>query len=127
MALDAGEAGTLTAVDVASGHPVTVLDVATALSTGSGLEPVVTGARLGDVRHVVASPKRAREVLRFTATVTPEQGLAAFGSAPLRGGTRPRPAEDRPAATGPSRHPRPGGLTAHCPSRALRGFHRGHD
>jgi dTDP-L-rhamnose 4-epimerase len=63
-----------------------VLDVAAALSAGSGLPPVVTGEyRLGDVRHIVASPERARAVLAFTARVTPEEGLAAFGSAPLRG------------------------------------------
>jgi len=86
LALVAGEAGTLTAFNVASGHPVTVLDVATGLSTGSGLVPVVTGEyRLGDVRHIVASPARARAVLGFTARVTPVHGLTAFGSAPLRG------------------------------------------
>ena len=90
LALDAGTSGALTAVNIASGHPVTVLDVATALSAGSGLQPVVTGEyRLGDVRHVVASPERAREVLRFTARVAPEQGLVAFGSAPLRGDAPP--------------------------------------
>jgi hypothetical protein len=33
----------------------------------------------------VASPERARAVLGFTARVTPEDGLLAFGSAPLRG------------------------------------------
>jgi dTDP-L-rhamnose 4-epimerase len=90
LALGAGEAGALTAVNVASGHPVTVLDVATALSSGSDLEPVVTGEyRLGDVRHVVASPERAREVLGFSAAVLPSQGLAAFGRAPLRGDAPP--------------------------------------
>jgi hypothetical protein len=94
LALGAGEAGALTAVNVASGHPVTVLDVATALSSGSDLEPVVTGEyRLGDVRHVVASPERAREVLGFSAAVLPSQGLAAFGRAPLRG--TPRRADRR--------------------------------
>ncbi|MDP9395164.1 MAG: NAD-dependent epimerase/dehydratase family protein [Actinomycetota bacterium] len=90
LALDAGEPGALTAVNVASGHPVTVLDVATALSASSGLAPVVTGEyRLGDVRHVVAAPDKAREVLGFTAAITPERGLAAFGSSPLRGDPAP--------------------------------------
>ena len=90
LALDAGEAGALTAVNVASGRPVTVLDVATALSAGSDLEPVVTGEyRLGDVRHVVASPERAREVLGFSAAVLPSEGLVAFGRAPLRGDAPP--------------------------------------
>jgi dTDP-L-rhamnose 4-epimerase len=45
----------------------------------------VTGQyRAGDVRHVVASPARAAAELGFTATVTPEQGLAEFATAPLR-------------------------------------------
>ena len=52
---------------------------------GTDREPVVTGQyRAGDVRHVVASPARAAAELGFTATVTPEQGLAAFATAPLR-------------------------------------------
>jgi len=90
LALDAGEAGALTAANVASGHPVTVLDVATALSAGSDLEPVVTGEyRLGDVRHVVASPERARDVLGFSAAVLPTEGLTGFGRAPLRGDAPP--------------------------------------
>ena len=90
LALVADGPGALTAFNVASGHPVTVLDVASALSEGSGLAPVVTGEyRLGDVRHVVASPDRARAVLGFTAQVTPEAGLVAFGSAPLRGDPPP--------------------------------------
>jgi dTDP-L-rhamnose 4-epimerase len=90
LALDCGEGGVLTAVNVASGHPVTVLGVAAALSAGSGLEPVVTGEyRLGDVRHVVASPERARTVLGFTASVLPTDGLVAFGRAPLRGDEPP--------------------------------------
>jgi dTDP-L-rhamnose 4-epimerase len=53
--------------------------------TGRAIAPVVTGGyRLGDVRHVVASPKRAAAELGFTAEVTPEQGLPAFAAAPLR-------------------------------------------
>lgn len=86
LAVDAGQPGSLTAVNIASGRPVTVLDVATALCAGSGATPVVTGEfRLGDVRHVVASPDRAREVLGFSAKVPPDEGLLSFGSAPLRG------------------------------------------
>ena len=86
LAVDAGRPGALTAVNIASGRPVTVLDVATALCAGSGATPLVTGEfRLGDVRHVVASPDRAREVLGFSASVPPDAGLLGFGSAPLRG------------------------------------------
>ncbi len=55
-------------LNVASGHPRTVLDLARAVCEGTGIEPkVVGGARLGDVRHVVASPERAAAVLGFRA------------------------------------------------------------
>jgi dTDP-L-rhamnose 4-epimerase len=73
--------------NVASGHPVRILDVATRVAEGTGraIAPEVTGRyRLGDVRHVVASPARATAELGFTAEVTPERGLPAFATAPLR-------------------------------------------
>jgi dTDP-L-rhamnose 4-epimerase len=55
-------------LNVASGTPRTVLDLAQAACHGTALEPlVVGGARLGDVRHVVASPALARTVLGFQA------------------------------------------------------------
>ncbi len=75
------------ALNVASGRPVTVLEMARAIAGGSGspLSPVVTGQyRLGDVRHVVASPQRAREVLGFRTAIEPIAGLASFADAPLR-------------------------------------------
>ena len=75
------------ALNIASGRPVTVLEMASAIAGrfASELSPVVTGAyRLGDVRHVVASPQRAREVLDFRAAIEPTAGLAAFADAPLR-------------------------------------------
>jgi len=50
-----------------------------------GPEPVTTGQyRSGDVRHVVADPARAAEVLGFRAAVAPEQGIGEFAHAPLR-------------------------------------------
>jgi dTDP-L-rhamnose 4-epimerase len=56
------------ALNVASGRPRTVLDLAEALAAGTNLEPrVVGGGRLGDVRHIVASPARAAERLGFRA------------------------------------------------------------
>jgi dTDP-L-rhamnose 4-epimerase len=79
--------GSYAAYNVASGHPVGILDVArlVAQGTGSGIEPEVTGGfRLGDVRHVVASPERAAAELGFRAQVHPDQGLPAFATAPLR-------------------------------------------
>jgi dTDP-L-rhamnose 4-epimerase len=76
--------GGLAAYNVCSGTPVSVLDVARAVS-GDGPAPDVTGRyRLGDVRHVVASPERAARDLGFRATVPPEVGLASFREAQLR-------------------------------------------
>ena len=55
-------------VNVASGRPRTVLDLARALCAGTGVAPVVVGGgRLGDVRHIVASPDRAAARLGFRA------------------------------------------------------------
>ncbi|MDQ6642165.1 MAG: NAD-dependent epimerase/dehydratase family protein [Actinomycetota bacterium] len=79
----AASPGLYAAYNVASGHPVSIADVARIL--GGGAHPEVTGQyRTGDVRHVVASPSLASEELGFTAGVTPESGIAAFASAPLR-------------------------------------------
>ena len=45
--------------------------------------PVLTGRyRLGDVRHVVASPERARTWLGFTARVPFRAGLAELAAEP---------------------------------------------
>ncbi len=79
--------GELAAYNVSSGTPVTILDVArlVARGTGTDVEPVVTGQyRAGDVRHVVASPRKARQELGFEASIGPEDGLPAFATAPLR-------------------------------------------
>lgn len=55
-------------LNVASGSPRTVLDVAQATCAGTDLVPeVVGGGRLGDVRHIVASPARAADHLGFVA------------------------------------------------------------
>ncbi|MET8796726.1 NAD-dependent epimerase/dehydratase family protein [Nocardia sp. NPDC004568] len=73
-------------LNVCSGHPITIGDVARTLAAAQGgPEPVITGAvRSGDVRHIVADPARARRMLGFTARVDPAAGLAEFASAPLR-------------------------------------------
>lgn len=58
-------------LNVASGTPRTILDMARSIcaGAGTGLAPVVVGGgRLGDVRHVVASPRRAERLLGFRAT-----------------------------------------------------------
>jgi dTDP-L-rhamnose 4-epimerase len=63
-----GEEPVAGALNVASGRPRTVLDLARAVCEGSGLSPtVVGGGRLGDVRHIVASPARAAALLGFRA------------------------------------------------------------
>ncbi|TQL97656.1 dTDP-L-rhamnose 4-epimerase [Actinoallomurus bryophytorum] len=72
--------GELTPYNVASGEPHTIGEMAIALAKAyGGPEPVVTGEyRLGDVRHIVASPERARSGLDFRASVSFEEGMAEF-------------------------------------------------
>lgn len=75
------------AYNVCSGQPISIAEVAARIAEGAEQqrEPEVTGAfRVGDVRHVVASPRRAAEDLGFVASVRPEEGLPAFATAPLR-------------------------------------------
>jgi dTDP-L-rhamnose 4-epimerase len=82
---DGGD-GALRAYNVASGVPHTVGDMAAALAEAfGGPAPVVTGEyRIGDVRHVVASPVRAEAELGYSAQVTFDEGMAEFATAPLR-------------------------------------------
>jgi dTDP-L-rhamnose 4-epimerase len=79
-------AGTLTPLNVCSGEPHTVGDLAVELARAyGGPHPeIVGGARAADVRHVVADPARARTVLGFTARVRFTDGVAAFATDPLR-------------------------------------------
>ena len=74
------------AFNVASGRPHTVGDMAQALADAfGGPDPHVTGEyRVGDVRHVVASPVRAEKELGFRARVDFEDGMRAFATDPLR-------------------------------------------
>ncbi len=73
-------------LNVCSGQPVTIEEVAGILSRArGGAPPLVTGQyRSGDVRHIVADPARATELLGFTASVAPAEGLDRFAWAPLR-------------------------------------------
>jgi dTDP-L-rhamnose 4-epimerase len=76
-----------TAVNVCSGRPISILEVATALSgaRAGAPAPVVTRQyRSGDVRHIVADAARAEQLLGFRAGVDPREGLRGFASAPLR-------------------------------------------
>ena len=75
------------AYNVASGRPATIGEMAAELSrVAGGPSPIVTGEfRLGDVRHVVASPARAAADLGFRARIALAEGMAEFAQAPLRG------------------------------------------
>jgi len=84
------------AYNIASGTPHTVGEMADALAAafaeagsvgarGTAPPPKVTAAwRLGDVRHVVASSRKAAEHLGFVAGTTFADGMAELARAPLR-------------------------------------------
>ncbi|HEY5852518.1 MAG TPA: NAD-dependent epimerase/dehydratase family protein [Aldersonia sp.] len=74
------------ALNVCSGQPITIGEVASILARArGGPTPVVTGEfRAGDVRHIVADPGRASELLGFRARIGTAEGLAQFAFAPLR-------------------------------------------
>jgi len=86
VAAIASEVGGFSAVNVCSGRPVSILEVASRLCEArGGPAPVATGQyRSGDVRHIVADPARAGELLGFRAAIGPDQGLREFAFAPLR-------------------------------------------
>jgi dTDP-L-rhamnose 4-epimerase len=90
VAAVAADRGGFTAANVCSGQPISIMEVATMLCKARGsavgpVSPVVTGQyRNGDVRHIVADPARAAEVLGFRAAVDPREGLRQFAFAPLR-------------------------------------------
>jgi dTDP-L-rhamnose 4-epimerase len=74
-------------LNIASGHPRTVLELATAMVRAFGRddEPLVEPrARSGDVRHVFADPSTAAVRFGFRAQVSFDAGVAEFASAPLR-------------------------------------------
>ncbi|QIH99348.1 NAD-dependent epimerase/dehydratase family protein [Rhodococcoides fascians A21d2] len=75
-----------TALNVCSGQPITIGEVAGILADArGGPAPEVTGQyRAGDVRHIVASSELAERTLGFRAKVMPREGLTAFADAPLR-------------------------------------------
>jgi dTDP-L-rhamnose 4-epimerase len=82
-----GGSGGLRCYNVASGEPHTIGEMAAELcgAFGLGVTPLVTGEyRLGDVRHIVASPLAAERDLGFTAQVPFAAGIRAFAKDPLR-------------------------------------------
>jgi dTDP-L-rhamnose 4-epimerase len=87
VALHATENGCgLRAYNIATGAPRTVGEMAAALASAcGGPDPVVTGQfRANDVRHVTASPQRARDELGFVARQGFVDGMAEFATASLR-------------------------------------------
>jgi len=91
LALTIGE-GVGGAFNVCSGDPHTVLEMAEALRPDGAAHPrVVGGYRLGDIRHVFASPQRAGELLGFRASIGFVDGMHEFTTAALRRTVAPRP------------------------------------
>lgn len=84
--------GELIPLNICSGQPHTVGELADELAKAcDGPAPVIVGgARAADVRHVVASPARARQVLGFEASVGFTEGIAEFAHAELRAPVTPR-------------------------------------
>ena len=76
------------AFNIASDEPHTVGEMAAAIAAAYGPEAprprVVGGGRLGDVRHIFASPTKARIELGFHAEVGFADGMATFASASTR-------------------------------------------
>ena len=80
------DAGEFRAYNVGSGHVHTIGEMAEQLSLhAGGPAPVITGEyRLGDVRHITASSERLRAELGWSPSVTFEDGMREFATAPLR-------------------------------------------
>lgn len=74
--------GRFEAVNVCSGTPHSIGDLAAAL--GGPTPEIVGGARAGDVRHIVADPAKALRLLGFRAHVDFAAGMREFSAAPLR-------------------------------------------
>ncbi len=72
--------------NVGSGVVHSIGDLAEQLSIHSGgAAPVVTGEyRLGDVRHITASSERLKSELRWATSISFEDGMREFATAPLR-------------------------------------------
>lgn len=82
------EAAVSGAFNISTGEPHSVGDLAAALVEASPRDsraPVFSGRyRLGDVRHVFASPERARRAFGFSAEISFEDGVSEFAQEPLR-------------------------------------------
>jgi len=66
-------------INLGTGHPSTVDDVAAALARGLGVDVEPTRPdqyRAGDIRHCYADPALAKELLGFESTVSLDDGMA---------------------------------------------------
>ncbi|MGB7980226.1 MAG: NAD-dependent epimerase/dehydratase family protein [Candidatus Nanopelagicales bacterium] len=74
--------------NIATGRPTTIAQMADAVCSGVGdgqIAPLVTGEyRIGDVRHITASPELAERTFGFRARIDAPDGLRAFATAPMR-------------------------------------------
>lgn len=103
LALGAPPPGGFAAVNICSGEPRTVGEFAAVLAGAMGgpAPIVVGGARPGDVRHIVASPDRARTLLGFRSGVGFAAGVTAFAGEAQRPAVAP-PAPDAVTVTSAS-------------------------
>lgn len=83
-------AGSARGFNIASGVVHTIGDLAAALAAAlDGPKPIVTGEfRLGDVRHITASNRRACDELRWQTAVSFADGVRALATAPDRAPSR---------------------------------------
>jgi dTDP-L-rhamnose 4-epimerase len=74
------------AFNVATGAPRSIAELAGCLAVAAGAPtPVISGRyRLGDVRHIIASPDRLVRELGWRPAIAFEEGVTEFASAPLR-------------------------------------------
>jgi dTDP-L-rhamnose 4-epimerase len=86
----ARDGGSFRAFNVGSGTVHTIGDMAEALSRAAGgPAPIVTGQyRLGDVRHITASSERLRTELDWRPSISFDDGMIEFATAPLRAAAR---------------------------------------
>jgi dTDP-L-rhamnose 4-epimerase len=93
------------AFNVASGEPHTVGEMAVAMADAFGPNaprPVIAGEwRLGDVRHIVASPDRADQMLGFRAKVPFAEGMAGLALATDEPPSSPSPLPRHPLHVSP--------------------------
>jgi dTDP-L-rhamnose 4-epimerase len=74
------------AFNIASGTPRSIGELARTLAAATGAPaPVITGEyRIGDVRHIFASPERAIRELNWRPAVEFDAGIKEFATAPMR-------------------------------------------